>query len=238
MPPNWDSVPEIPPRPPAPLPPRPLPRAFPPGRPAYGKRQKLMRGGERGAAVRRSPYFRTAEGGRRQSAGRERCCQGGAARASSGLPLPPGTGGCAPRPASCGGSGAGRPDGGRRGGWQGAGPVRDGRPRSPATASEYRGGQKNAPVPRGPRGPGRAGECAGPAGRRPAGLRDPPEHGRSGAEGADARGPRGCGGRVGRARRAEASRGTGPSLAPRWAPATYRATPAATRDPSVPSRSC
>lgn len=58
--------------------------------------------------------------------------------------------------------------------------VRDSRPKGPAAANDYPGGQKNAPVPRGPRGPRRARRRTGPAGQRPAGLRDPPEHGRSG----------------------------------------------------------
>lgn len=82
MPPNWNSVPEIltlspsfrliaaPPR--APAPPH-TPTPFPLGGLAYGKRQELIRGGDQGAAVRRSPYFCTAGRPPGQSAGRERC---------------------------------------------------------------------------------------------------------------------------------------------------------------------
>lgn len=98
--------------------------------------------------------------------------------------------------------------------------VRDSRPKGPAAASEDPGGQKNASVPRGPRGPWRTGRRTGPGGQRPAGLRDPPEHGRSGGPPrgrtrASVSGSSGCGERAGWARWAEASRGTGPSLAPR-----------------------
>lgn len=166
-PPYWDSVPEIP-TPSRPSPrdrpsprARPLPRAFPLGGLAYGKRQELIRGGDQGAAVRRSPYFCTAPRPARQSAGRERCWQGGAtARLCRPHPSRPGqVAGARPAPASCGWergrASPGRPPPAASGSERG--PVRDGRARSPAAASEYRGGQKNAPVPRGPRGPWRAG---------------------------------------------------------------------------------
>lgn len=58
---------------PLPMRPPPPPRAFPLGVLAYGKRQELIRGGDQGAAVRRSPYFCTAPLPARQSAGWERC---------------------------------------------------------------------------------------------------------------------------------------------------------------------
>lgn len=66
-------------------------------------------------------------------------------------------------------------------------PGRPGPASSPETETEYRGGQKNASVPKGPCGPWRAKQRAGPAGQRPSGVRHPSEHGRQGPQGADAR---------------------------------------------------
>lgn len=232
MQPKWDSrnpmhaLPPLATFPPLPTHRHPPPLAlFPLGRLAYGKRQELIRGGDGGASVRRSPYFCTARGAAPAVGGSgEVLTRRGRRWAPPASPPPAGDRWlqrAPPPPAASGNQG---------------GPVRDGhcqlrvrgqrdlvwdsRPKGPAAANEYPGGQKNAPVPRGPRGPWRAGRRTGPGGQCPAGLRDPPEHGRSGGPPrgrtrASVRGSSGCGGRTGWARRAEASRGTGPSLAPR-----------------------